>query len=85
MAGLHYKRFQGVLGLYKKQEKSGTGLMIQGTFILAKLWAASDHNLKQWPQTLIFPKKIYYKNKMFQATATALIILLLTLKKPPEI
>ncbi len=40
---------------------------------LAELWTVSDHNLKQRFQTLIFPEKIYYENKMFQATATALI------------
>ncbi len=40
---------------------------------LAELWAASDHNLKQRFQTLIFPEKIYYENKMFRTTATALI------------
>ncbi len=41
---------------------------------LAELWAVSDHNLKQRFQTLIlFPEKIYYENKMFRTTATALI------------
>ena len=40
---------------------------------LAELWAASGHNLKQRFQTLIFPEKIYYENKMFRTTATALI------------
>ena len=40
---------------------------------LADLWATSDHNLKQQFQTLIFPEKIYYKNKIFRTTATALI------------
>ncbi len=40
---------------------------------LAELWAVSDHNLKQRFQTLIFPEKIYYENKMFRTTATALL------------
>ena len=40
---------------------------------VAELWAASDHNFKQRFQTLIFPEKIYYENKMFRTTATALI------------
>ncbi len=40
---------------------------------LADLWANSDHNLKQRFQTLIFPEKIYYEDKKFRTTVTALI------------
>ncbi len=40
---------------------------------LADLWANSDHNLKQRFQTFIFPEKIYYEDKTFRTTATALI------------
>ena len=40
---------------------------------IADLWAASDHNLKQRFQTLIFPDKIYYENKAFRTTATAML------------
>ncbi|MCP4254052.1 MAG: hypothetical protein GY775_11715 [Candidatus Scalindua sp.] len=40
---------------------------------LAELWAVSDHNLKQRFQALIFPDKIYYENKAFRTTATALL------------
>ena len=40
---------------------------------LANLWAASDHNLKQRFQTLIFPEEIFCEDKTFRTTATALI------------
>ncbi len=40
---------------------------------LADLWASSNHNLKQRFQTLIFPEKIFYEDKTFRTTATALI------------
>ncbi len=39
---------------------------------LAALWANSGHNLKQRIQTLIFPEKIFYEDKTFRTTATAL-------------
>ena len=40
---------------------------------LANKWKASDHNLKQRFQILVFPEKIYYDDKTFRTTATALI------------
>ena len=40
---------------------------------LANLWETSDHNLKQRFQILVFPEKIYYEDKTFRTTATALI------------
>ncbi len=40
---------------------------------LADLWATSDHNLKQRFQALVFPEKLYYEDKTFRTTATALI------------
>jgi site-specific DNA recombinase len=40
---------------------------------LANLWEASGHNLKQRFQILVFPEKIYYEDKTFRTTATALI------------
>jgi site-specific DNA recombinase len=40
---------------------------------IAELWLASDHNLKQRFQILVFPEKIYYENKSFGTPVTALI------------
>ncbi len=40
---------------------------------IANLWETADLNLKQRFQTLIFPEKIYYDEKKFRTTATALI------------
>ena len=40
---------------------------------IAELWLASDHNLKQRFQILVFPQKIYYENKSFGTPVTALI------------
>ena len=40
---------------------------------VADLWAASDHNLKQRFQTLIFLEKIYYEDNTFRTPVTALI------------
>jgi len=47
---------------------------------LADLWSASGHILKQRFQALIFTDKIYYENKVFETTATALIFRYLSAK-----
>ena len=52
---------------------------------LASLWAQADVNLKQRFQVLIFPDKIYYENKTFRTTATALIFKQLQAKTPEEL
>ena len=51
---------------------------------LTDLWATSNYNLKQRFHTLIFPEKIYYEDKTFRTTATALIFKYLSSKNRLE-